>query len=199
MLSRTLIGIGFAALVGVTITICVLVPIFKRSSSSWSFNEDESEPEWVAFKDNVSLTNAYVAGYQTNDDPVFICRADYEHYAGVYIGIFPGTLDPRKRVCLISYGGNSYEMTTFEFLKAKDESKLTWVTSSKGDLPMGTLIAGSSDVTDELPIAKFYHKNQILIGKVEARDELAYASYDDTEVEAIEYEVLCLTNFSFKK
>ncbi|XP_015794149.1 uncharacterized protein LOC107370697 [Tetranychus urticae] len=198
MLSRTLIGIGFAALLGVTITICVLVPILKRSSS-WSFNEDESEPEWVAFKDNVSLSNAYVAGYQTNDDPVLICRADYEHYAGVYIGIFPGTLDPRKSVCLISYGGNSYEMETFEFLEAKDESKLTWVTSSKGDLPMGTLIAGSSDVTDELPIAKFYHKNQILIGKVEARDELAYASYDDTEVEAIEYEVLCLTDFSLKK
>ncbi|XP_053213058.1 uncharacterized protein LOC128396489 [Panonychus citri] len=197
---KAIMLIAASLLVGLVICISILVPHLQQSPSTPTISVVQKEvlsnffvPRWTRYTSSFSIENAFVADIDANHQPIYICRAVYSSYVfDEDIDLIPGLFDPKKGVCIISYGYSAYEYKEFQVLTTEDQSSLIWVETSHGIAPEGVVIGGQTTKEDELPIAKFEKEGQILIGSVHDRYGLAFAAFEGTETESSYYHVLCM-------
>ncbi|CAG4945288.1 unnamed protein product [Colias eurytheme] len=148
----------------------------------------EPEIDWVSTTTHAaeSLTNrVFVTGREGWDgSPLWTIRA---HHNG---NLVPGKLAVVHRAAYIPFAGREIRVHDFEVLVA-NPNKVRWIPASNGQVPSGAITGGNTHTGEPLYIARVRHRGSITPGKVHPSHGCAYISFDGSEINYKNYEVLC--------
>lgn len=136
---------------------------------------------WVDYNASYGLPqNATKA----SEDGLYIGRAHLEN------SLTPGGV--RNNVCMIPWGGMSYDRKDFQVLCAKN---VNWVKSWNGSIPLHALPAGESEDGYALFIGRVLHEGVYHVGKVQPNHQVCYIPISGEEDSFTNYETLVICDY----
>uniref|UniRef100_A0A182JN32 DUF3421 domain-containing protein n=1 Tax=Anopheles atroparvus TaxID=41427 RepID=A0A182JN32_ANOAO len=115
---------------------------------------------------------AVLAGYDTNEDPIFVGQA---HHMG---NLLPAKVIPDKKCAYVSHEGEEFQKSSFQVLCCRNVS---WVKPQNGSIPPNAIPGGRTTSGEELFIGRGKFNGSVTPGKLFPKDRKLYIPYDKNE------------------
>ncbi|XP_065346795.1 uncharacterized protein LOC135944038 [Cloeon dipterum] len=148
-------------------------------------SSDASKDTWTQSDINQipSSAEAFVGGYDKEDQPIFVARAWHEG------DLIPGKANPAQGNAFISWSGKEESKDNFEILTGKNFFWQTFYASEK-NAPEDAVVGGHTNDGESLYVGKVHIDGANSIGKIQLSHASCYVPWEGKELAMPSCEIL---------
>ncbi|XP_063699510.1 uncharacterized protein LOC134830077 isoform X2 [Culicoides brevitarsis] len=143
--------------------------------------------QWVGSGNGHTPDNAVIAGHTINGEPLYVGRA---HHEG---SLTPGKIHKSHGCLYIPFGGVEHSIRSYEVLVAQPRAQ--WRHSTPQNCyHQHTILGGHDSDGSQIFVGRAFHEGDLIPAKVIPSKQVAYVSYNGSEIAKYDFEMLCGTN-----